>query len=110
VNGTGIPEVKFDIGESYAGLLPIGDANDTNKLYFWFFPSTNQAAQKEITFWITGGVSPTPAQTTLSRESTNTLPHSLAARHPASLCKKTGLSSGNQVSLHQSPTNGAGTT
>ncbi|KAH8895681.1 serine carboxypeptidase [Thozetella sp. PMI_491] len=55
VNGTGIPNVDFDVGESYAGLLPIGDANDTNKLYFWFYPSTNPSASKEITLWITGG-------------------------------------------------------
>jgi carboxypeptidase D len=56
VNGTGIPDVDFDLGESYAGLLPIGDANDANQLYFWFFPSTNPAAEKEIAIWLTGGV------------------------------------------------------
>jgi hypothetical protein len=47
-NGTGIPDVNFDLGEPYAGLLPTGDDNDTNQLYFWFFPSTNPAAEKEI--------------------------------------------------------------
>ncbi len=56
VNGSGIPNVDFDVGESYAGLLPIGDSNDTNQLYFWFFPSTNPAAEKEIMIWLTGGV------------------------------------------------------
>lgn len=56
MNGTGIPDVDFDVGESYAGLLPIGDANDPNQLYFWFFPSTNPAAEKEIAIWLTGGV------------------------------------------------------
>lgn len=36
VNGTGIPDVPFDIGESYAGLLPIsGDKNETRELFFW---------------------------------------------------------------------------
>lgn len=36
VDGTKIPDVDFDIGESYAGLLPISDnANETRKLYFW---------------------------------------------------------------------------
>ncbi len=46
----------FDVGESYAGLLPIGDANDTsNQMYFWFFPSTNPAAAREIAIWVTGG-------------------------------------------------------
>ncbi|KAL2126343.1 hypothetical protein VTI74DRAFT_1142 [Chaetomium olivicolor] len=56
VNGTGIPLVNFDVGESYAGLLPIG--NDTSsQLYFWFFPSTNPVAQqnKEILIYLTGG-------------------------------------------------------
>lgn len=57
MNGTSLPSVDFDVGESYAGLLPIGSANDTsNQLYFWFFPSTNMAAQKEIMIWVTGGV------------------------------------------------------
>lgn len=37
VNGTGIPDVPFDIGESYAGLLPIsGNANETRELFFWY--------------------------------------------------------------------------
>ncbi len=44
------------MGESYAGLLPIG--NDTSsELYFWFFPSTNPIAKekKEILIYLTGG-------------------------------------------------------
>lgn len=58
VNGTGIPDVDFDVGESYAGLLSItDDLNAAEKLYFWFFPSTNQAADKEILLWLNGGVS-----------------------------------------------------
>ena len=37
VNGTGIPEVPFDIGESYAGLLPISDDPDESRqLFFWY--------------------------------------------------------------------------
>lgn len=37
VNGTGIPDVPFDIGESYAGLLPISSApNETRELFFWY--------------------------------------------------------------------------
>ncbi|GME64799.1 putative serine carboxypeptidase protein [Neofusicoccum parvum] len=56
VDGTKIPDVDFDIGESYAGLLPISDnANETRKLYFWFFPSTNPNATDEITIWFNGG-------------------------------------------------------
>ncbi|PVH98259.1 alpha/beta-hydrolase [Periconia macrospinosa] len=58
VNGTAgaIPEVDFDIGESYAGLMPISDkANETSELYFWFFPSSNEQAGDEITIWLNGG-------------------------------------------------------
>ncbi|KAF2155845.1 serine carboxypeptidase [Myriangium duriaei CBS 260.36] len=56
VNGTGLPDVPFDIGESYAGLLPISSkANETRELFFWFFPSTNPAAAKEVAIWFNGG-------------------------------------------------------
>ena len=48
VNGSALPDVYFDIGESYAGLLPI---DDTKELYFWFVPTTNPAASDEITIW-----------------------------------------------------------
>lgn len=61
VNGTGIPDVDFDIGESYAGLLPItARAGSANKLYFWFFPTTNPAAGDEILIWLNGGPGKTP--------------------------------------------------
>ncbi|KAJ4302215.1 hypothetical protein N0V88_002351 [Collariella sp. IMI 366227] len=58
VDGKGIPEVNFDAGESYAGLLPISsNPKDENKLFFWFFPTTNPApaAEKEILIWLNGG-------------------------------------------------------
>ncbi|EAW08993.1 putative serine carboxypeptidase (CpdS) [Aspergillus clavatus NRRL 1] len=54
VNGTAIPEVDFDVGESYAGLLPNTPAGNSS-LFFWFFPSTNPKAQDEITIWLNGG-------------------------------------------------------
>lgn len=58
VNGTALPEFDFDIGESYAGTLPIStNASDHNRLWFWFFPSENPLAEKEITIWLNGGVS-----------------------------------------------------
>lgn len=47
VNGTNFPEVPFDIGESYAGLLnntPHGES----ALFFWFFPSKNPDASDEV--------------------------------------------------------------
>ncbi|KAE8352137.1 Alpha/Beta hydrolase protein [Aspergillus coremiiformis] len=54
VNGTGIPEVDFDVGESYAGLLPNTPAGSSS-LFFWFFPSQNAKADDEITVWLNGG-------------------------------------------------------
>ncbi|KJZ76867.1 Carboxypeptidase cpdS [Hirsutella minnesotensis 3608] len=54
VNGKGIPEVDFDIGESYAGLLPVSPQVNSS-LYFWFFPSSNPKASDEITIWLNGG-------------------------------------------------------
>jgi len=57
VNGTEIPDVDFDIGESYAGLLPISDKEgEGSQLFFWFFPSEKRAAEKEILIWLNGGV------------------------------------------------------
>ncbi|MCJ1388992.1 hypothetical protein MMC18_001845 [Xylographa bjoerkii] len=56
VDGNGIPDVNFDIGESYAGLLPISSSPDeTRELYFWFFPSENALASDEILIWLNGG-------------------------------------------------------
>lgn len=52
VNGTGIPDVDFDIGESYAGLMPISSDPDAGQLYFWFFPSSNPDATNDITIWL----------------------------------------------------------
>lgn len=48
VNGSALPEVYFDIGESYSGLLPI---DHSKELFFWFVPTTNPAAKDEITIW-----------------------------------------------------------
>jgi carboxypeptidase D len=56
VNGSALPEFDFNIGESYAGVLPItANSSDPNKLWFWFFPSENPLASKEITIWLNGG-------------------------------------------------------
>jgi len=55
VDGTKIPDVNFDVGESYAGLLPISDEPNVSELYFWFFPSANELAGDEILIWLNGG-------------------------------------------------------
>ncbi|KAJ9312527.1 hypothetical protein DTO271D3_7229 [Paecilomyces variotii] len=54
VNGSAIPEVDFDIGESYAGTLP-NTPSGNSTLFFWFFPSENPKASDEITIWLNGG-------------------------------------------------------
>jgi carboxypeptidase D len=52
VNGSAIPEVDFDVGESYAGLLPISqNPHEERELFFWFFPSTNPKAGKDVVIW-----------------------------------------------------------
>lgn len=53
VDGAALPEVDFNIGESYAGNLPIDDTGKT--LFFWFVPTDNPAASDEITLWLNGG-------------------------------------------------------
>ncbi|KAG5921771.1 hypothetical protein E4U42_005714 [Claviceps africana] len=58
VNGSAIPKVDYDVGESYAGSLPISDKKDEkNNLFFWFFPSDDEEhrKKKEITIWMNGG-------------------------------------------------------
>lgn len=57
VNGKRLPDVKFDVGESYAGLLPISDdPHEERKLFFWFFPAQDpNHGKKDITLWLNGG-------------------------------------------------------
>jgi hypothetical protein len=31
--------------------MPISDEKNASELYFWFFPSTNPKAEKEIVIW-----------------------------------------------------------
>jgi len=52
VDGKALPNIPFDVGESYAGLVPISDNEDeVTKLFFWFFPSTNPTPSDEIMVW-----------------------------------------------------------
>ncbi|KAJ3175340.1 hypothetical protein HDU87_006290 [Geranomyces variabilis] len=62
VNGSSLPDVPFNVGESYAGLLPISTApNEPRQLYFWFFPSDateikdNVGSDSELLIWLNGG-------------------------------------------------------
>ncbi|KAJ1323186.1 carboxypeptidase D [Microdochium nivale] len=54
VDGKAIPEVDFDIGESYAGLMPIGQ-DKARSLYFWFFPTADPKGKDDIVIWLNGG-------------------------------------------------------
>ncbi|KAF8812659.1 alpha/beta-hydrolase [Phlegmacium glaucopus] len=56
VDGTTIPDVDFDVGPSWAGLLPISsDPNETRQLFFWFFPPGPQGSLDDLIFWTNGG-------------------------------------------------------
>jgi carboxypeptidase D len=35
--------------------MPISNNTNASELYFWFFPSPNPAAEKEILIWLNGG-------------------------------------------------------
>ncbi|KAG1844120.1 hypothetical protein C8R48DRAFT_780417 [Suillus tomentosus] len=54
--GTSLPLVDFDIGPSWAGLLPISNSpNETRQLYFWFFPPGPEGSLDYVIFWTNGG-------------------------------------------------------
>lgn len=56
VDGKTIPDVGWDIGPSWAGLLPIsGDENETRELFFWFFPPGPLGRSDSLTIWTNGG-------------------------------------------------------
>jgi len=105
VNGSAIPEVDFDIGESYAGLMPISNATNAPELYFWFFPSTNPAASNEILIWLNGGPGCSSLEGFLQGEQQQPLSHGfLANRDP----KRTAPSYGNTELSSQFKTSGPG--
>ncbi|RSL93668.1 hypothetical protein CEP52_013121 [Fusarium oligoseptatum] len=58
VSPSGIPEVSFDVGESYAGLMPaspkLTGINDP-KFFFWFFPTVNPSGKDDVVIWFNGG-------------------------------------------------------
>ncbi|KAG2126279.1 Alpha/Beta hydrolase protein [Suillus clintonianus] len=56
VDGTSIPLVDFDVGPSWAGLLPISNSpNETRQLFFWFFPPGPEGSLDDLIFWTNGG-------------------------------------------------------
>ncbi|KAL6304126.1 Alpha/Beta hydrolase protein [Sparassis latifolia] len=56
VDGAAIPLVDWDIGPSWAGLLPISNATDeTRQLFFWFYPPGPGGSLDDLIFWTNGG-------------------------------------------------------
>ncbi|KAA1470650.1 alpha/beta-hydrolase [Dentipellis sp. KUC8613] len=56
VDGRTLPDVTFDAGPSWSGLLPIsGKPDETRKLFFWFWPTTNASNSRDLLFWVNGG-------------------------------------------------------
>jgi carboxypeptidase D len=70
VDGATLPEIGFDVGPSWAGLMPISNAtNETRKvlssktfyrrrrrlthqqLFFWFFPPGPEGSLDDLIFW-----------------------------------------------------------
>ncbi|KAE8352258.1 Alpha/Beta hydrolase protein [Aspergillus coremiiformis] len=49
-----LPDVPFDIGEMYSGLVPIEEGDDSRGLFFVFQPKLG-APVDEITIWLNGG-------------------------------------------------------
>ena len=49
-----LPNVNFDIGELYSGLVPIDKDNASRALFFIFQPTIGEPVD-EITIWLNGG-------------------------------------------------------
>ncbi|KAK8858472.1 hypothetical protein IAR55_002699 [Kwoniella newhampshirensis] len=49
-----LPDVPFDLGEIYSGLIPIDNSNTSEALFFVFQPTVG-APVDEIVFWTNGG-------------------------------------------------------
>lgn len=49
-----LPDVNFDIGEMYSGLIPIDEKNASRALFFMFNPTVG-APVDEVTIWLNGG-------------------------------------------------------
>ncbi|KAL2869621.1 putative pheromone processing carboxypeptidase (Sxa2) [Aspergillus lucknowensis] len=49
-----LPDVNFDVGELYSGLVPIEQHNDSRALFFVFQPKLGEPVD-EVTIWLNGG-------------------------------------------------------
>lgn len=50
-DGKSIPEVNWDVGPSWSGLMPISNkTGETRKLFFWFFPPGPLGSMDDLIF------------------------------------------------------------
>ncbi|KAJ5174867.1 uncharacterized protein N7482_000744 [Penicillium canariense] len=49
-----LPDVPFDIGEMYSGLIPIDAHNESRALFYIFQPTIGEPVD-EVTIWLNGG-------------------------------------------------------
>lgn len=49
-----LPSIDYDIGEMYAGQIPVG--NDTSKNMYYVFEPTIGEPVDEVTIWFNGGM------------------------------------------------------
>jgi carboxypeptidase D len=49
-----LPDVNYDIGEMYSGLIPVDEKNKSRALFFVFQPTIGNPVE-EITIWMNGG-------------------------------------------------------
>ena len=49
-----LPDVPFDVGELYSGLIPINYTNTSNALFFIFQPTIGVPCD-EVTIYLNGG-------------------------------------------------------
>ncbi|KAL4890848.1 Alpha/Beta hydrolase protein [Aspergillus ambiguus] len=49
-----LPDINFDLGEMYSGLVPIDKDNSSRSLFFVFQPTIGEPVD-EITIWLNGG-------------------------------------------------------
>ncbi|PLW50001.1 hypothetical protein PCASD_01355 [Puccinia coronata f. sp. avenae] len=51
-----LPQMDFEIGPSYAGLIDISKGpHDQAKMFFWFIPAETALGANELTLWSNGG-------------------------------------------------------